>query len=395
MSPNMFSVTITSKCSGRMTRAWAAASTYRHSAAMSGYSAATSRKTWRKKAMLASTLAPRRPAGTRPRRRGPRSGRAEAELGAGRGEHGQRRVDQLRADAVAADHGDRIIALGHIAFRPPARLERRYCILFSRRYGNKEDHGPEAPAPVRLGSGPHTYELAPGWGTLPAGWDLADVAGVAVDRADRVFVFNRGDHPMVIFDRDGNVEGTWGEDFFSHAHGIFLAADQSLYCTDDGNHTMTRHAPDGELLMQIGRPGEPAPFHGGLPFNRCTHTALSPEGDIYVSDGYGNARVHKFSPNGRLLLSWGRSGMGTGEFNLPHNIVCDEDGWVYVADRENHRIQVFDGSGRFEASWGTWSTARAPCTGRPAPIRCSWSASWVRRWTSTAGRPASARGSRC
>jgi hypothetical protein len=210
---------------------------------------------------------------------------------------------------------------------------------------------PEAPAPVRLGSGPHTYELAPGWGTLPAGWDLAEVAGVAVDRADRVFVFNRGDHPMIIFDRDGNVVGTWGEEIFRHAHGIFLAADQSLYCTDDGTHTMTRHAPDGELLMRIGRPGEPAPFHGGLPFNRCTHTALSPEGDIYVSDGYGNAKVHKFSPDGRLLLSWGRGGIAAGEFHLPHNIVCDEDGWVYVADRENHRIQVFDGTGRFETSW--------------------------------------------
>ena len=171
---------------------------------------------------------------------------------------------------------------------------------------------PQAPAPVRLGSGPHTYELAPGWGTLPAGWDLADVAGVAVDRTDRVFVFNRGDHPMVIFDRDGNVEGTWGEKFFSHAHGIFLAADQSLYCTDDGNHTMTRHAPDGELLMQIGLPGEPAPFHGGLPFNRCTHTALSPEGDIYVSDGYGNARVHKFAPDGRCCCRGAAAGWPRG-----------------------------------------------------------------------------------
>jgi hypothetical protein len=89
----------------------------------------------------------------------------------------------------------------------------------------------------------------------------------------------------------------------------------------------------------------------GEPFCRCTHTALSPEGDIYVSDGYWNARVHKFSPEGIHLLSWGRPGTEPGEFNLPHNISCDADGWVYVADRENHRIQVFDGNGRFEADW--------------------------------------------
>ena len=84
----------------------------------------------------------------------------------------------------------------------------------------------------------------------------------------------------------------------------------------------------------------------GQPFCRCTHTALSPKGEIYVSDGYGNARVHKYAPDGNYLFSWGKCGIGEGEFNLPHNIHCDADGWVYVADRENHRVQVFDGNGR-------------------------------------------------
>jgi hypothetical protein len=90
---------------------------------------------------------------------------------------------------------------------------------------------------------------------------------------------------------------------------------------------------------------------GGEPFCQCTHTALSPNGDIYVSDGYGNARVHKYSPDGRLIISWGTSGVGKGEFNLPHNVCCDEDGWVYVADRENHRVQIFDGQGKYETEW--------------------------------------------
>ena len=89
----------------------------------------------------------------------------------------------------------------------------------------------------------------------------------------------------------------------------------------------------------------------GEPFHRCTHTALSPQGDIYVSDGYGNARVHKYSPDGKLLLSWGEPGTDPGQFNIAHNICCDADGWVYVADRENHRVQVFDGNGKYETQW--------------------------------------------
>ena len=108
---------------------------------------------------------------------------------------------------------------------------------------------------------------------------------------------------------------------------------------------------DGKILLELGVPGKPAPFMSGKPFHRCTHTALSPRDEIYVSDGYGNARVHKYSPDGKLLMSWGEPGTGEGEFNIVHNICCDADGWVYVADRENHRVQVFDGNGRYETQW--------------------------------------------
>jgi DNA-binding beta-propeller fold protein YncE len=89
----------------------------------------------------------------------------------------------------------------------------------------------------------------------------------------------------------------------------------------------------------------------GEPFHRCTHTALSPQGDLYISDGYGNSRVHKYTPDGRRLFSWGEPGTDAGQFNIAHNICCDPDGWVYVADRENHRIQVFDGNGKYETQW--------------------------------------------
>ena len=121
---------------------------------------------------------------------------------------------------------------------------------------------------------------------------------------------------------------------------------------------MRRFTPEGQLTLQIGVPGRPAPFMSGLPFHRCTHTALSPEGDIYVSDGYSNARVHKFSPDGKLLASWGEPGTGPGRFNIVHNICCDADGWVYVADRENHRVQVFDKNGHYA---GEWNNLHRPC----------------------------------
>lgn len=209
--------------------------------------------------------------------------------------------------------------------------------------------GPEIS--VQLGTGRHTYEVVDGWGDLPAGWEMNDVGGVAVDRNDRVFVFNRSDHPMIVFDRNGTVLNSWGEDVFPHPHGVHIGPDDAIYCTDDGDHTVRKCTLEGEVLLEIGTPGKQAPYMSGDPFCRCTHTALSPEGDIYVSDGYSNARVHKYAPDGTLLFSWGRPGTDPGEFNLPHNITCDAAGWVYVADRENMRIQVFDGNGRFETQW--------------------------------------------
>lgn len=202
-----------------------------------------------------------------------------------------------------------------------------------------------------VGSGAYTYEVIENWARLPEGWEFGDVAAVGVDRQDRVYAFNRGKHPMIVFDRDGNFLKSWGEDFFKHAHGVHMGPDDTIWCTDDGDHTVRQCTLDGKILLEIGIPNRPSKFLGGDPFNRCTHTALSPRGDVYVSDGYGNARVHKYDPKGRHLLSWGEVGCDPGQFNLPHNIGCDADGWVYVADRENHRIQVFDGNGKYEAQW--------------------------------------------
>jgi DNA-binding beta-propeller fold protein YncE len=209
-----------------------------------------------------------------------------------------------------------------------------------------------------LGSGDYAYRVIADWATLPDGWSFRDVAAVAVDRADQVYVFSRGDHPMMIFDRHGNFLRSWGEGRFARAHGLHIGPDETLYCTDDGDHTMRRCTLDGKVLLELGIPGRPAPFMSGAPFHRCTHTALSPKGEIYVADGYGNARVHKYTPDGRLLMSWGEPGTRPGQFNIVHNICCDADGWVYVADRENHRVQVFDGNGRYETQW---NNLHRPC----------------------------------
>ncbi len=202
-----------------------------------------------------------------------------------------------------------------------------------------------------LGSGDYRYELAQGWGTLPDGWSFGEVSAVTTDRRDNVYVFNRGLHPMIVFDRQGNFLRSWGEGLFTRAHGLHMGPDDSIYCTDEGGHTVRKCTLEGKVLLTIGVPGKAAAHMSGDPFNRCTHTALSPSGDIFVSDGYGNARIHKYSPDGKLIRSWGGPGTSPGQFNLPHNICCDPDGWVYVADRENHRVQVFDVDGRYETQW--------------------------------------------
>ena len=197
------------------------------------------------------------------------------------------------------------------------------------------------------------------WAKLPAGWSFNDVGSVAVDRLDRVYVFCRGDHPLIVFDREGNLLDHWGEGVFRRPHSIHIGSDGMLYLADDGDHSIRKCTPEGKILLTLGTPGKPAPYMSGDPFCRCTDVALSPQGEIYVSDGYYNARVHKYASDGRLLMSWGGPGTDAGQFNIAHNICCDDDGWVYVADRENHRVQVFDPNGRYETEWTKMHRAMA------------------------------------
>jgi len=218
-----------------------------------------------------------------------------------------------------------------------------------------------------VGQGDYKYEIKENWAKLPDGWSFKEVAAVGVDRQDNVYCFTRGEHPVIVFDRDGNFLRSWGEGQYIRAHGVHMGPDDSIYLTDDGGHFVRKCSLDGKVLLELGVPGKPAPYLSGEPFNRCTHTALSPKGEIYVSDGYGNAKVHKYAPDGKLLLSWGEPGSDPGQFNLVHNICTDADGWVYVADRENHRVQVFDGNGKYETQW---NNLHRPCGLFMPPGKC-------------------------
>ena len=198
-----------------------------------------------------------------------------------------------------------------------------------------------------------SYQVVEGWEQLPKGYAHRDVAGVAVDSEDRVYLICRGDHPIIAYDRNGKFLGSWGEGQFTYrTHGITVGPDENLYCTDDGNHTVRKFTPKGKLLMTLGTMDKPAdtgydgkdymtitkPADG---FNRPTNLAVGPQGDLYVSDGYGNCRVHQFGPNGERKRSWGVPGTGPGQFYLPHGIAAAADGRLFVCDRENDRIQIF------------------------------------------------------
>ncbi|MEX1124123.1 MAG: peptidyl-alpha-hydroxyglycine alpha-amidating lyase family protein [Acidimicrobiia bacterium] len=192
------------------------------------------------------------------------------------------------------------------------------------------------------------YDVVEGWGVLPDGWSFVDATSVAVDSQDRVIVFNRGEHPVIVLDADGHFLTSWGEGEFKTPHAITAMADGTCWLTDYADHTTRRFTVDGALLQTIGQSGRASAPHSGEPFNLPTDVARSlKSGELYISDGYGNSAVHRFSDDGRHLQSWGRPGTQPGEFNIPHNIAVSDAGLVYVADRENHRIQVFGENGDF------------------------------------------------
>ena len=210
-----------------------------------------------------------------------------------------------------------------------------------------------------VGTGRYTYTPVMDWAKLPPGETFAMVSAVATDSQGRVYAFQRKDPPVVVFDQDGEFLTSWGNGAFIFPHGFHIA-DDVVYVTDRDSSVCIMYTLDGKPVQMLGRhgqhsdtgcenPGDLVPRAAG-PFNYPSELVPAPSGDLYVSDGYRNARVHRFSADGHLKSSWGQPGKtGPGHFHLPHSLLVAGDGAVVVCDRENHRIQVFSPAGDFQA----------------------------------------------
>jgi len=226
---------------------------------------------------------------------------------------------------------------------------------------------------------------------LPPHLYLGEAAGVAINSKGHVFVYSRSGHTQLLeFDADGNFMRTIGDDLygFVFAHAVRVDKDDNLWCVDEGSNMVIKFSPEGRVLMVFGRkpeavehpaPNEPPPTRPEWMFDRPTDVTWGAAGDIFVSDGYGNSRVVKYDKDGNWVKAWGKRGTGPGEFHTPHSIAADVQGNVYVGDRENHRIQVFDADGNFLKQWTNIGAPWAICI-TPNPPQVLYSSD------STAGR---------
>ncbi len=223
---------------------------------------------------------------------------------------------------------------------------------------------------MEISVGQDRYRVVDGFFRRPRGWTFVEVADVSVDADDNVFVFCRGTHPVMIFDREGTFLDAWGEiggdHYFTFPHGLSVGTDGYVYTADSRDHSVRKYTRDGKLVLTLGSPHQNAPAFSGKPFNRPTHATAASNGDIYVSDGYGNAQIHCFSPTGEHRFSWGSPGHGPGQFNTVHSVFIDheDNDTVYAADRFNNRVQFFTPAGEF---LGQWDNLRLPQSVRKGP----------------------------
>lgn len=206
------------------------------------------------------------------------------------------------------------------------------------------------------------YQLVDSWPQLPPGYLLGNPTGIGIDSSQHVFIFHRAgrDWPLLgampdtpisastilMLDKDsGKIINSFGDSLFIMPHGLTVDGSDNIWVTDVGLHQVFKFTHEGKLLMKLGE----AKVAGkdSSHFDKPTDVAVAKDGSFYVSDGYGNSRIIHFSAGGKYLFEWGKRGGREGEFNVPHAIDLDADGNVYVADRENKRIQVFTATGKF------------------------------------------------
>jgi peptidylglycine monooxygenase len=198
--------------------------------------------------------------------------------------------------------------------------------------------------------GDRRYAIHRKWARLPAGESFGFISDLMVDADGRVHVAQRGtDRPVLVFERDGSLGGSWGEGSLAEPHYINLAPDGSILVTDRDAHQVLRFDRSGHALQAWGKRHWPSL---NAPFNHPTAAAEAPDGELYVADGYGNSNVHRFGRDGALVATWGSPGSGPGEFTTPHAVAVHPSGKVLVGDRENNRVQVFDRDGSFVEAWG-------------------------------------------
>lgn len=195
------------------------------------------------------------------------------------------------------------------------------------------------------------YKAVPDWPKEKApGAEWGQMSSVAIGPDGNIWTFNRGKIPVQEFTPDGRLVKSWGEGgLFKNPHTIRFDSAGTLWIADTGTNTVRKFTADGQVLMTIGTPNEAGADQTHL--NQPNDIAVAANGDIYISDGYGNDRVVVFDKSGKYVRSWGKLGSGPGEFSQPHSLVLDSKGRVYVADRNNARIQIFDAKGKFLTEW--------------------------------------------
>ena len=222
-----------------------------------------------------------------------------------------------------------------------------------------------------------SYKVDPSWPQKPADFAWKDVPGIAVDARDNVWVFTRSTPPVQVYKADGTFVRAWGQDTVGQAHHLKIDRDGNVWLADIGLHVVRQYSPEGKILRTLGTPGMPGEDEHH--FDKPTDMVLTAAGDLFVTDGYGNNRVVHFDRDGKFVRQWGKLGVGPTDFSLPHAIAIDSQGRLYIADRNNIRVQVYDQQGHLLDSWrdlivpwGFWVTPQDEiwvCGSSPQPWR--------------------------